>query len=196
MAVVPIAKDPRRLQTRMRQDMSMPLVITGPAAAGKSTVGQRLAATRERCALIDSDDVRHMVIGGHRAPWDGVEGARQHRLGILNVCALARQFDGEGFDVVIADVLGNELAQLYRAQLANLSVVIVQLLPSWECVVARSRGRHEYLSPDRIETIYHDQQQLSNYDVRIDSTTASVDELAAQLEAIRTWVAVTESRDS
>ncbi|MGP3936807.1 hypothetical protein [Nonomuraea sp. KM88] len=34
------------------------LVLSGPPAAGKSTVGRRVAGTRARCAFIDVDDVR------------------------------------------------------------------------------------------------------------------------------------------
>jgi len=52
-----------------------PLILTGAPAVGKSVTAQSLAARRERCAVIDVDDVRQLVVGGHAAPWDANEDA-------------------------------------------------------------------------------------------------------------------------
>ncbi len=46
----------------------MLLILTGPAGAGKNTVGHILAQLREKCAVVDADDVRHMAIKPHIAP--------------------------------------------------------------------------------------------------------------------------------
>jgi dephospho-CoA kinase len=53
------------------------LVLTGPPAAGKSTIGRLAAQDRPRAAFIDIDDVRHLVVSGHAAPWEGEEGRRR-----------------------------------------------------------------------------------------------------------------------
>lgn len=90
----------------------MILIITGPPAAGKSTVGPIIAGQLERCAVIDVDLVRAMVVQPHVAPWLSEEGLSQLRLGAENASALARNFVNAGFDVVILDVLTDETAQI------------------------------------------------------------------------------------
>jgi hypothetical protein len=69
-----------------------PLVLTGGPAAGKSTTAHALAARRTRCAVVDVDDVRQLVVSGAAAPWEGLEGREQQRLGVTNACGLARNF--------------------------------------------------------------------------------------------------------
>ncbi len=57
------------------------LILSGPTAAGKNTVGRVLAQRRRRCAVVDFDAVRAMFVQPHRAPWQGTEGRAQHLLG-------------------------------------------------------------------------------------------------------------------
>ena len=70
--------------------MLPPLVLCGPPAVGKSVTGRALALSRPRCALIEVDDLRQLILSGAVPPWDGDEGLLQHRLGVLNACAIAR----------------------------------------------------------------------------------------------------------
>ncbi|HSH79595.1 MAG TPA: hypothetical protein VLA19_13810 [Herpetosiphonaceae bacterium] len=65
------------------------LILTGPTAAGKNTVGTLLAKQRERCAVVDFDSVRAMFVHPHRASWQGAEGKAQHLHGTHLVCLLA-----------------------------------------------------------------------------------------------------------
>lgn len=99
------------------------LVLTGPPAVGKSTTAHALARERDRCAVIDVDDVRQLVVSGGAAPWDGEEGQRQQRLGVQNACALARNVIDAGIDVVVADVLTPGTSALYRELLPGCLVV-------------------------------------------------------------------------
>ncbi|HET7769338.1 MAG TPA: hypothetical protein VFN74_11240, partial [Chloroflexota bacterium] len=64
------------------------LLLTGPPAAGKSTVGRLVAEGLERSALVDADQVRAMVRRPHVAPWYEGEGTAQLRLGASNTCRL------------------------------------------------------------------------------------------------------------
>lgn len=57
--------------------MSKVLILTGPAGAGKNTVAHEFAKKREKCAVIDIDLVRWMVLQPHKAPWEGEEGMKQ-----------------------------------------------------------------------------------------------------------------------
>lgn len=52
----------------------LPLVLTGGPAVGKSVTARALAGGRVRCAVVDVDDVRQLVISGAAAPWEGEEG--------------------------------------------------------------------------------------------------------------------------
>lgn len=102
-------------------------MVTGGPAVGKTSTGRLLAEKVARGAFIDVDDVRHYVIGGHAASWDGDEGAEQQRLGVTNACASATSLWSAGFDVVVADVVTAASLLLYRAALPNCLVVLLTL---------------------------------------------------------------------
>ena len=100
-----------------------PLIVTGAPAAGKTTCARRLAERRPRSAAIEVDDIRRLIVAGHAAPWDGVEGATQHRLGVENACRLALSFDAYGLDVVLTDVV-TDLARPVYAELLPGAVLV------------------------------------------------------------------------
>ena len=68
------------------------LILTGPTAAGKNTVGRLLAYQRHRCAVVDFDLVRAMFVQPHQPPWMGEEGKMQQILGVQHVFNLAIGF--------------------------------------------------------------------------------------------------------
>ena len=45
------------------------LILTGGPAAGKTTCARELAVVRERCAVVDVDDIRQLIVAGHVPPW-------------------------------------------------------------------------------------------------------------------------------
>jgi adenylate kinase family enzyme len=50
------------------------LAITGPAGAGKSTVGEKIAKSFRRCVNIDADHIKHMIVSGFHAAGNPGEG--------------------------------------------------------------------------------------------------------------------------
>ena len=100
-----------------------PLILTGGPAVGKSVTARALAEVRPRCAVIEVDDVRQLVVSGAAAPWEGKEGREQQRLGVTNACGLARNFLAMGIEVVVADVLTPETSDLYRRELPGCLIV-------------------------------------------------------------------------
>ncbi len=100
-----------------------PLVLCGPPAVGKSSTGRALALARPRCALVDVDDVRQLVLSGAAAPWEGEEGRRQQSLGVLNACAIARGFLAAAVEVVVVDVATPATVLVYREHLPGCVVV-------------------------------------------------------------------------
>lgn len=162
----------------------MILLLTGPPAAGKSTLGPLLGQQMTRCAVIDVDWLRKMVVQPHIAPWRGQAGLDQLQLGVQNACAVARNCVAAGFAVVILDVLTNETAQLYRAHLADLGCQIVLLLPSLATAVQRNRDRGQFLTDDEVELLYGWQAALTDYDQRIDNSALPVETLVQQLQPL------------
>lgn len=118
-----------------------PMILTGPPAAGKTSCARGLAERRQRCAVLDVDDIRHLVVAGHAAPWDGGEGAAQHRLGAENACRLARSFDAYGLDVVITDVVTDSVWPVYAEWLPGAVVVQLRLSAAEACRRSDSRPR-------------------------------------------------------
>ena len=135
--------------------MLPPLLLSGGPAAGKSSTALRLVEPLRRAAVIDVDDIRHLVVAGHAAPWDGSEGHLQRRIGVENACDLARRFLRSGIDVVMSDVLTADTAALYRSLIPG--ILIVQLrLPLAE---ARRRAslRPMYLTEDEFDALHASQ---------------------------------------
>lgn len=158
------------------------LILTAAAGAGKNTIASIYANMRERCAVIDVDVVRWMVLKPHVAPWRGEEGRRQHHLGVKNTCALAQNFLDEGFEVVVLDVLSDEIAQLYKAALASAAPRIVLLMPTFAEIVKRNRERKETsLTDEEIANVYQSQLDLRTFDSKIDNTRLSAKEVARML---------------
>ena len=160
------------------------VILTGPAGSGKNTIAKSFAANQERCAVIDVDTVRQMLVHPHKAPWDGEEGKRQQILGVKNTCALAKNFSQDGSVVLILDVLPQETLSLYRKELSELNLKVVLLLPTFEEIQKRNKGRMQYITDDEILMLYKSQENLQDYDFKIDNTNLSVEEVVKQISIV------------
>jgi predicted kinase len=159
-------------------------MLTGGPAAGKSTTGRLLAQTRPRAALIDVDDVRQFIVSGAAAPWEGDEGRRQQHLGVENACGLTRRFLEAEVDVVIADVLTPDTAEIYSTLLPD--VVIVHLRVSLDEARRRAAMRPTYISELEFVTLHTSDQEFppaAHHRLDVDGLGPS-----AQAEAVkRLW---------
>ena len=160
----------------------MVLILTGPPAAGKTTLGPRIAAQLSHCAVVDVDVVRAMIVQPHIAPWRGEAGMLQLALGARNACDLARNFVRSGFHVVVLDVLTDETAHLYRSSLTEIEHTIVLLLPGLEVSLQRNRARGQWLADDEVRLLYEWERQLSAYDMKFDNSHDPVEEMARKLK--------------
>jgi energy-coupling factor transporter ATP-binding protein EcfA2 len=84
------------------------ILLFGPSGAGKSTLARLLAGGLPRCACIEVDTLRYMIVGGLVAHSGGtppsqapVEYERQCWLGVANAVRLAQGFAAEDFSSVI-----------------------------------------------------------------------------------------------
>lgn len=161
----------------------MILILTGPPAAGKNTIAALLAAKRRRCAVIDVDVVRWMLVQPHRAPWDGEEGRAQQQFGITNACLLAKRFAANSCDVILLDVLTDETAALYDAELALFAPKIALLMPALDEIIRRNKAR-PILRDDEVLMLYGWQERLTHFDVKLDNTTLSAQEAAEWLNRL------------
>lgn len=160
------------------------IILTGPAGVGKSTIAKLVAEKRTRCAVIDVDMVRWMLLEPHAAPWDGEEGIHQQKLGVQNACTLAQQFLKDECYVLIHDVVTNDTLGMYRDILKEHKPHVVILLPTFAKIEERNKERPPRLKDEEIKLLYHWQKELLGYDSKIDNTLLSAEEVAEQINGI------------
>jgi adenylylsulfate kinase-like enzyme len=130
-----------------------PLILSGGPAAGKSTCAGALARELDRCAAIDADDIRQLVVAGERTLWSGPDGEDQLLLTARNVSAMARNFVDSRFDVTVADFVTASSLAVYRRDLPDCFVVHLQI--SLTGARERARTRPVHLT-DHEFTLLHD----------------------------------------
>ncbi|NBC70126.1 AAA family ATPase [Paenibacillus sacheonensis] len=102
----------------MEGSKPMIYLVSGPPGAGKSTTSRAIADRLSRSAMIDGDDVYHMVIGGIANPW---ESPFHNRLMWQNIAALAGRFVETGHDVVVNYVVFREDIRLFKEALGAMA---------------------------------------------------------------------------
>jgi chloramphenicol 3-O-phosphotransferase len=171
------------------------LLITGPAGAGKTTVASEWASSRdERCVHLSLDSFRHMVKTGFIDPKYGWNDEVQVQLDIAraNVASVATRYLNTGYQVVVGDALFPDWEAVglgpWRRVMAPIEVDLVALMPDWEVVFARDKGRaaSQQIPDEMLRTIYDDMagwRERSDVAV-IDNSAMSVGETVAEIERL------------
>ena len=159
-------------------------LITGPAGAGKSSVSKELAKKFEKSVVIDTDYLRHMIVGGLIRPWPWNEEVKnQTFLAVKNACMLASNFLEAGFNVIINDVASKTLLEEYMKFLPkNLKIFL--LFPTLEALMKRfdTRGIDEELRKRTPELHEKFTKRKNEYDWQvIDSSDQTLQETTAQI---------------
>lgn len=123
-------------------------LITGPAGSGKSSTSKALAEKFERSAVIEVDNLRAMIKGGHVRPYPYNEEVElQASLIVKNACDMANNFLEKGFNVFIDGVVGRKMLKQYSSFFKDKNFKAFLLLPSVDSLLKRfdDRGVNEEL---------------------------------------------------
>ena len=120
-------------------------LITGPMAAGKSTVARLLAARFERGVCLEGDFFRRSIVAGRvdMAPHAPPEALEQLRLRYRLAASAADAYLAAGFAVALEDVVAGPLLGEYMRLIRGRPLHAVVLLPSVEALAAREAARAE-----------------------------------------------------
>jgi chloramphenicol 3-O-phosphotransferase len=118
-------------------------VITGPMAAGKTTVAGELAARFERGVHVEGDVFRRSIVSGRAdmTPDPTPDALDQLRLRYRVAAAAADAYFEAGFGVALEDVVAGPMLEQFRASIRGRPCHVVVLLPSLEAVTAREAAR-------------------------------------------------------
>jgi predicted kinase len=125
--------------------VSAVFLITGPSAAGKTTVAGLLARRFPRGVHLEGDVFRRSVVSGRAemTPAPSQEALEQLRLRYRLAAAAADAYFRAGFTVVLEDVVaGNELAWVVEL-VTSQPLHVVVLVPSIEAIRAREDRRDD-----------------------------------------------------
>jgi len=160
--------------------MNSIILISGVPGAGKSTTTTALCDVLQPSAEIHTDDIRHWV-HPYELPWVEPEGGRQLRVAVESACRTADAYLEAGYNVVLDDVLTpdkhTEYSNRLRIKYSGLSVL---LRPPVEVALTRNNARAKPVLIDRIREL-HDIFDPGQFDLVIDNTNLSVDEVVKQI---------------
>ena len=118
-------------------------LVTGPMAAGKTTVASLLARRFERGVHLEGDVFRRSVVAGREemAPEPSADALAQLRLRYRLAAAAADGYFEAGFTVVLEDVVAGPLLAELVELIQGRPLHVVVLLPSREALRERGAAR-------------------------------------------------------
>lgn len=159
-------------------------LITGPAGVGKSSVSKCLANKNEKCALIEGDEVYHMVYSGYVSPWK-----ENNHLEIFwkNSISLIKNFITNGYDVVFNYIINKadfEKLKLEFKDIADMKYVV--LIADEETLIERDMQRPEDCRMG--ERVKIPLQKIKKQDIDkkyiIDTSNLSIEEIVGRIQIL------------
>ena len=130
--------------------MSLLVMFTGLAGAGKTTLARAWCATRQRAVHVELDEVRHLIVSGLADPQTaGPVQVEQYDTSVAACCVLVREFVGARYDVAVDDAADPEaFGRYWLPRLGGIECSVVVVRPSLEVVLERGAGRPKRVRPD------------------------------------------------
>jgi cytidylate kinase len=155
--------------------MSFLYIITGPAGVGKSTISKILAGKNEKSALIEGDDIYHLVCGGYVKPW--LEG---NHLEVFweNSIDLIMNFLNKGYDVVFNYICTPEDIEYIRNNIKSINIKLCILVTDEKTIIKRDKMRPlDCQMRERSILLLNEFKEMDyNKKYYLDTTLLSVDE--------------------
>jgi GrpB-like predicted nucleotidyltransferase (UPF0157 family)/cytidylate kinase len=179
-------------------------LLTGPMAAGKTTIARLLAARFARGVYLEGDFFRRSIVRGREemTPELSPAALEQLRLRYRLAASAADAYYEAGFNVALEDVVAGPLLGEYRVMIRSRPCHVIVLLPSVEAVAARERGRQQKgYTHWTVEQLYEGFVTTTpRIGVWLDTTNLTahetVDAVLASTSSGRSPVAVTEHDDA
>jgi chloramphenicol 3-O-phosphotransferase len=120
-------------------------LVTGPSAAGKTSVARLLAQRFEAAVHLEGDFFRRSIVTGRHemTPAATSEALAQLRLRYRLATSAANAYVAEGMTVILEDVVGGPMLAEVIEMLGGTRPTVIVLLPDLPTLAAREAGRDE-----------------------------------------------------
>jgi len=165
------------------------VILTGPPAAGKTTVAGLLAASASVPTVhVTTDQFYRSIRTGFVLPFLP-EAQRQNEVVVEAIVGTVATFARGGYDVVVDGIVGPWFLPPFRAlaERDNLTLSYVVLRPDLDTTLARAKQRmgHELKDVDAIAGLYRAFAQLGALEHHvIDTGTLSAEQTSAEVRRI------------
>lgn len=164
------------------------LALTGPTGSGKTTIGEGLAKSLDKCVNIDADHIKHSIPSGFYKDDTNPGGWSYSEWELVgdSIGLLARNFLEKGFDVIVNGYIDEPA---WSAIMDHVDLTHrVLLLPDLEEIVKRDAGRSEEIAMGRASVERHHKHFSTDkfFDdfTTINTSDQSVEETASTIRNI------------
>ena len=157
----------------------MLIILSGPPAAGKSTIGKILAFSFPRSVNFSLDDLRDFVKSGYVEPWNDTDEEGQCVLATDISIEMIKRYLVKNFVVIIDHVFNDADIKRYQDNFDDVHAFL--LLPSLEELHKRDSFRPvERQMGERVDEVFADLPgEDHQYFTVVDSTLQTPEETAA-----------------